>query len=296
MAKKLDFKDFLTVDYAPGMPDLIKKKAKKRKMDSGAGTNAEYSSTHSPEEDIDTIDEKAYDPSAGQHAKNVGMGYTGKHKIVKVPGDKKGKHTHIFQFAGEESFKPHWMYDPKTGDKKWAEKPEDHEMLGKKGWVHEKPDLDELSMSVKDFKKTGLNKTVTKNKDKLKKDLEAMKARLNKEEVEEVDEALSLQQRRALSRRMKLKRRKIEVGRKRALARAADPARLKKRATKAARNALFKKLAKGKSRSELPPQRRAEIEKRMAKMGNRITRLATKLLPQVRKIDKERRASKQEEK
>ena len=260
MAKKLDFKDFLTVDYAPGMPDLIKKKAKKRKMDSGAGTNAEYSSTISPEEDIDTIDEKAYDPSAGQHAKNVGMGYTGKHKVIKVPDDKKGKHTHVFQFTGEEA------------------------------------DLDELSMSVKDFKKTGLNKTVTKDKDKLKKDLEAMKARLNKEEVEEVDEALSLAQRRALSRRMKLKRKKIEVGRKRAMARAADPARLKKRANKAARNALFKKLAKGKSRSELPPQRRAEIEKRMAKMGNRITRLATKLLPQVRKMDKERRMSKNEEK
>lgn len=215
MAKKLDFKDFLTVDYAPGMPDLIKKRAKKRKMDSGGGTNAEYSSTISPEEDIDTIEES---------------------------------------------------------------------------------DLDELSMSVKDFQKTGLNKVVTKDKDKLKKDLEAMKARLNKEEVEEVDEALSLAQRRALSRRMKLKRKKIEVGRKRAMARAADPARLKKRADKAARNAIFKKLAKGKSRSELPPQRRAEIEKRMAKMGSRITRLATKLLPQVRKMDKERRMSKNEKK
>jgi hypothetical protein len=263
MAKKLDFKDFLTVDYAPGMPGQIKKNAKKRKMDSGGGTNAEYSSTISPEEDINTIDEAKgaltpYDlPNAtGKHASNVGMGYTGKHKTLKDKPYK--KHVHVYQFTGEEA------------------------------------DLDELSMSVKDFKKTGLNKTVTKDKDKLKKDLEAMKARLNKEEVEEVDEALSLQQRRALSRRMKLKRKKIEVGRKRALARAADPARLKKRAQKAARNALFKKLSKGKSRDELPPQRRAEIEKRMAKMGNRITRLATKLLPQVRKMDKERRVSKKE--
>jgi hypothetical protein len=33
MAKKLDFKDFLTVDYAPGMDPLIKKNAKKRKSD-----------------------------------------------------------------------------------------------------------------------------------------------------------------------------------------------------------------------------------------------------------------------
>lgn len=165
MAKKLGFKDFLTVDYAPGMPDLIKKRAKKRKMDSGGGTNAEYSSTHSPEENIDTV-----------------------------------------------------------------------------------------------------------------------------------DEALSLAQRRARSRKMKMKQRQIQFGRKRALARAASPEKLKKRAEKAARNAVFRKLSKGKSRDELPPQRRAEIEKRIAKMGSRIKRLATKLLPQVRKIDKERRKTKQEEK
>jgi hypothetical protein len=30
--KKLDFKDFLTVDYATGMDPIIKKNAKKRKM------------------------------------------------------------------------------------------------------------------------------------------------------------------------------------------------------------------------------------------------------------------------
>jgi shikimate kinase len=39
----------------------------------------------------------------------------------------------------ESSFKPHWMYDPETGEKEWAEKPEDHERMGDKGWVHEPP-------------------------------------------------------------------------------------------------------------------------------------------------------------
>ena len=33
MANKLGFKDFLSVDYAPGMPDEIKHNAKKRKTD-----------------------------------------------------------------------------------------------------------------------------------------------------------------------------------------------------------------------------------------------------------------------
>ena len=47
--------------------------------------------------------------------------------------------------------------------------------------------VDELSMSLKDLKKTGLNKAASANKEKLKKDIEAMKAKLNKEaKVDEV--------------------------------------------------------------------------------------------------------------
>lgn len=57
MAKPLDFKDFLNVDYAPGMDPLIKRNAKKRKLDAGAGANAEYSSTYAPNEQVDIIDE-----------------------------------------------------------------------------------------------------------------------------------------------------------------------------------------------------------------------------------------------
>ncbi len=39
----------------------------------------------------------------------------------------------------ESEFEPHWMYDPETGEKKWAKKPEDHEKMSDMGWVHEKP-------------------------------------------------------------------------------------------------------------------------------------------------------------
>jgi hypothetical protein len=38
MAKKLSFKDYLTVDYAPGEPEQTKLNAKKRKKDSGEAT------------------------------------------------------------------------------------------------------------------------------------------------------------------------------------------------------------------------------------------------------------------
>jgi hypothetical protein len=54
MAKKpLSFKDFLTVDYAPGQPELVKKNAKKRKVDSGGGTNAEYQSVQYDDESLE---------------------------------------------------------------------------------------------------------------------------------------------------------------------------------------------------------------------------------------------------
>lgn len=38
----LKFKDFLNVDYAPGMPDEVKLNAKKRKGGTTGGTDAEY--------------------------------------------------------------------------------------------------------------------------------------------------------------------------------------------------------------------------------------------------------------
>jgi hypothetical protein len=152
--KKLGFKDFLTVDYVPGMPDLIKKKAKKRKQDVGEA------------------------------------------------------------FAGEE---------------------------------------------------------------------------------ETLDEVLNLAQRRAVGRRMRINAPKIRLGRKRAMMRQADPARLKRRAEKAARTLIFKKLSKGKSKADVSPQQKMEIEKRMAKMASRIQRLAIKLLPKMRAKEKERRSNKQDD-
>lgn len=39
----------------------------------------------------------------------------------------------------KHEFKPHMMYDPKTGKGYKAEKPEDHERMKKLGYVHEKP-------------------------------------------------------------------------------------------------------------------------------------------------------------
>jgi len=108
------------------------------------------------------------------------------------------------------------------------------------------------------------------------------------------NEALSFTQRRAKARLMKKIKARLAMGKRRQEKKPADATRLKKRADKQARMQMFKKLAKGKSRSEVPAARKAEIEKRLDKWKPRIAKLARRLLPKVRKMDKERRKGKSE--
>ena len=98
-------------------------------------------------------------------------------------------------------------------------------------------------------------------------------------------EALTVQQRRKLARNLKKNKAKIARGRKIAARRVANMDVLKKRARRQARKAIVKKITKGIDKSELSVARRAEIEKRVDKMGKRIDRIAKKLLPKVRKSE-----------
>ena len=98
-------------------------------------------------------------------------------------------------------------------------------------------------------------------------------------------EALNMQQRRARARQMKKYQARLKVGRKKASMRVADSKRLAKRARKAARNAIAKKLTKGISKADLTPARKQEIEKRLDKMAPRINRLAKKMLPKIRQAE-----------
>ena len=94
----------------------------------------------------------------------------------------------------EEEFKPHMMYDPKTGKGYKAEKPEDHERMKKMGYTHDKPEkVDEVeeprAKGEKDFKA----------KHKIKKSGEKEDGTVVKEEDEEekedeVEEAFSAAQ------------------------------------------------------------------------------------------------------
>jgi hypothetical protein len=105
------------------------------------------------------------------------------------------------------------------------------------------------------------------------------------EAVEPTDEALTMTQRRAKARQMKKYQARLKVGRKKASMKVADAKRLAKRARKAARNAIAKKLTKGVAKADLTPARKQEIEKRLDKMGPRVTRLAKKMLPKLRQAE-----------
>jgi hypothetical protein len=105
------------------------------------------------------------------------------------------------------------------------------------------------------------------------------------------DEALDFAQRRARARIMKKNKARIAMGRRRAEKKVASLDKLKQRAMRQARSQIFQKLAKA-SKDDTAVARKQSIEKRLEKMKPRLDKLARKLLPQVRKQDKERRSSK----
>lgn len=109
------------------------------------------------------------------------------------------------------------------------------------------------------------------------------------ESVEPTDEALSMAARRKKAITMKKIQARLKVGRKKASMKVADKGKLERRSRKAARNAIAKKLTKGISKAELTPARKAEIEKRLDKMQGKVSRLAKKMLPKIRKSELEKK-------
>ena len=100
-------------------------------------------------------------------------------------------------------------------------------------------------------------------------------------------EALTIAQRLKKSRLFKRIAAKVKLGRRRAAKKiVSDPKKLMKRAVKKQRMAIAKKLLKGKSYFDLSPARKMEIEKKLDKMKNRIKTLARKLLPGIKRDEK----------
>ena len=86
------------------------------------------------------------------------------------------------------------------------------------------------------------------------------------------------------------------MAKKRALKRAPNTDVIKSRAQRQARNQMMSKYTKGVPKSELSIARRTELEKRLKKMKGRVDKMAKKLIPTIRKQDRERRSGANKEK
>jgi len=84
---------------------------------------------------------------------------------------------------------------------------------------------------------------------------------------------------------------KIALGKKKAAKKIASPEQLQKRADKAARNILIKKITKDKDKSDLSFAQRSNIEKQLDKKKAAIKKIAKKLLPKLRIADREKKAA-----
>lgn len=105
-----------------------------------------------------------------------------------------------------------------------------------------------------------------------------------------VNEVLTVQQRKARGRLMKRLAKRIAIARKRKMRKIAGAEQLQKRAQKAAKNILRKKIAgkKGESYADLSPQQKFAIDKMVQKRAGAIPKIARKLLPKIKKAEKER--------
>ena len=228
---------------------------------------------------------------------------------------RKGSNTHAKQADDlEKAMKteaveyPHMMYDPKTGNEVKAKTPADHNKYAKMGYTHEKPKVDEaiknlssadqvkaaikiirdkrFNMKSQIDKKTAIQKI---SKDLLKDP--KVKKEMDKIYEENVEEALTLQQRMKRSRLMKRMKTRIKIGRERAKRKMANKDKLLRRARRQARDQIARKLTRGIPKKELTFARKKEIEKRLEKpaLQARINRIAKRMFKDVRKAEVQRK-------
>ena len=126
-----------------------------------------------------------------------------------------------------------------------------------------------------------------------KKDADLRNRNTYREEVE-LDEALNMAQRLKRGRTMRRVQKKVQMGRKRSMRRMANLDTLKRRAVKAARKMLLKRLAKGVGKEDLSPARKMELEKKLSTpmMKKRIKMMSMKMLKDVRKRETDRHKNK----
>ena len=107
-------------------------------------------------------------------------------------------------------------------------------------------------------------------------------------ELEGIDEALSMAQRLKIGRRMSRMSNRIQRSKKIKQRRMANRADLTKRAVRAARNLLTKKLMGGRGKSQLNIAQKIAVSRKLEKKSAVIKKLSKKLFPKIMKAEKAR--------
>ena len=100
---------------------------------------------------------------------------------------------------------------------------------------------------------------------------------------EGIEEGASMQTRMKMRAAFRRNKAKILFKRKKAMKKPIlNPKKVAKKANKAARNLLIRKILKGRSKSDLSMGAKKELEKRLEKKKSAIQRIAKKVIPKVR--------------
>lgn len=117
------------------------------------------------------------------------------------------------------------------------------------------------------------------------------------EEDEDIHDNIDILENLTIQGRMKRRfnarrnKQKLKVARMRASRRAADPARIKRRASRGARNMIKGRIARGRDIKSLPPAEKARIEAMAKRFGGLVSRLAQRMVPIIRKNELKRLTS-----
>jgi hypothetical protein len=115
---------------------------------------------------------------------------------------------------------------------------------------------------------------------------------MNEFATEELDEAvLSLAGRRKRAMQLRRMKSKIAVARQRAMKRFASPEVLNRRARRMAINFLKQRYSSGKSYADLSPGQKVSIDQKVQKLMPVVGKIASRLLPQVRRAEVQRKAA-----
>lgn len=116
-------------------------------------------------------------------------------------------------------------------------------------------------------------------------DAELALVEFTEEELIQLDEVLDTRARLKKAQSLRRHKAQINIGRKRAAKRLASMDKIKKRALGRAKRRLISRLTQGRGKAQLSYGGRQQLEKRLARMKGGISRLAVKLIRQVKQDD-----------